>query len=371
MFHVKHPVRWIVGMALATVLLTGVACGRVSKPNGWAGPADAGNDVMLLHTERGSIAAVRVSDSGSATLWTFPGDNDDRKYQGFYATPVVDRQGARPRVLLASYSGHVVSLDLETGAPAAGWPEKVDVGGHIVATPVLAGEVLYVANGRGEVRTVNTASGIVSAPILDAADRIWGAPALAGGVLFIGSLDGKLRAVAPDGAERWSKGVGGAIAGDIAVDGDTVYAGTLESRVVALDAATGDERWHFDGNNWFWARPLVTSETVYASTALGTVYAVNRADGQKRWESSPGSAEVHASPVLVGGMLVIADRDGIVYGLDPANGTKLWQQQQPGERFFADPLVLESAIFYLSQDGTLVRVRPQDQGALSVVYRRG
>ena len=312
-----------------------------------------------------------VSDAGSATLWTFPGDNDDRNYQGFYATPIVDRQGARPRVLVASYSGHIVSVDLETGAPTAGWPEQVDVGGHIVATPVLDGEMLYVANGRGEVRAVNTTTGIVSAPILDAADRIWGAPALGGGVLYVGSLDGKLRAVAPDGAERWSKGVGGAIAGDIAIDGDTVYAGTLESRVVALDTATGDERWHFDGNNWFWARPLVTSDTVYVATTQGTVYAINRSNGQKQWESSPSSSEVHASPVLVGGVLVVADREGGIYGLDPADGTELWRQKQEGKRFFADPLVLESAIFYLSHDGTLVRVRPQEQGALSVVYQRG
>ena len=60
-----------------------------------------------------------------------------------------------------------------------------------------------------------------------------------------------------------------------------------------------------------------------------------------------------------------------MYGLNPADGTELWQREQAGERFYANPLVQQSSILYLSQGGMLVRVRPQDQGAISVVYERG
>jgi serine/threonine-protein kinase len=323
-----------------------------------------------MHNDRGSISAVRITDAGSAVVWTFPPDDDDRDYHAFYATPIIDRDATPPRVIVASHSGHIVSLDLETGRPTAGWPAEVHVGSKVVATPVLDGDTLYVANSAGEVRAVDLATGIVGAPIVDATDRIWGAPALADGTLYVGSLDGELRAVGTDGTERWAEEVG-AIAGDVSVEGGTVYAGTLDSHLVALDAATGDERWSFKGADWFWARPLITSDTIYAPTTLGTVYAIDRASGTEKWESAPTSAEVHATPVLVDGVLLIADRDGGIHGLDPNNGTELWSQQQPGERFFADPLVIESAVFYLSKDGTLVRVRPQEQGALSVVYQRG
>ena len=75
--------------------------------------------------------------------------------------------------------------------------------------------------------------------------------------------------------------------------------------------------------------------------------------------------------MLVEGVLVIADRDGHIHGLDPNGGAALWTQQQADERFYADPLVRDSAVLYLSKDGTLVRVRPREQGALSVVYQRG
>lgn len=370
MFHVKHPRRFGVAAGLLLiVLLTG--CGRASKPQGWSAPVDAGDGVVVVHDKKGSLAALRVTDAGASVLWHFPGDGDDRNYQGFYATPIVDRSGSTPRLLIASYSGHIVSVDLATGAPTAGWPKEVSVGGHIVATPALDGNTLYVANVHGEVKSVDIANGVVGARIAKASDRIWGAPVFDGGVLYLGSLDGTVRAIAPDGTERWRTNAGGAVAGDLTVEGDTLYIGTLERELIALDKATGQERWSFAGDNWFWAKPLVSGDTVYATTTVGAVHAINKATGEERWRAKPGSGEVHAMPTLVGGALVVADRGGHVYGLNPADGTELWQQEQAGERFYANPLVQQSSILYLSQGGMLVRVRPQDQGAISVVYERG
>jgi len=372
MFHVKHRRTRLLAAPLALMLaLFLVACGGAAKPAGWAAPVAGDGDLIVVHDEHGRLSGVRVTEAGSTAVWTFPGNDDDHDYKAFYATPVIDRSGEQARVLAASYTGRVVSLDLATGALTPGWPAEVNVHGHVVATPVLDGSTLYVANAHGEVRSVDTSTGIVSQPLFKASDRIWGGLAFSDGLLYVGSLDGKLTAIAADGAERWTQDVGGAIAGDIAIDNGTVYAGTLESRVVALDAATGAESWSFKGDNWFWARPLITTDTVYMPTTLGTVYALARATGQERWHSRPGEAEMHTSPVLVEGALVVADIDGGIYGLDPGNGNVLWRQQQSGEQFFADPLVLESAIFYSSKDGTLVRVRPQDQGAVSVVYQRG
>jgi outer membrane protein assembly factor BamB len=369
MFHVKHRARRLGGLVFALALLSSAACGAASSPSGWAAPVQADDDIVVMHNERGSISALRVTDTGSAVVWTFPPD-DDRDYKAFYATPIVDRDASPPRVYIASHSGHIVSLDLQTGAPIPGWPAEVQVGGNVVATPIVDGETLFVANSDGEVRGVDLTTGIVSAPILVASDRIWGAPAIANGVLYVGSLDGRLYAVGTDGSERWTEEIG-PVAGDVTVEGGTVYVGTLESRLIALDAATGDERWSFEGANWFWARPLVTSDTIYAPTTLGTVHAIDRAAGTEMWESRPTEAEIHAAPVLVDGVLVLADRDGSIHGVDPNNGATLWSQRQPDERFLADPLVAESAVFFLGKDGTLVRVRPQEQGALSVVYQRG
>lgn len=369
MFHVKHSALFALAGLVLIGLLTG--CGRASKPQGWSAPVDAGGGIVIVHDQRGSLTALQVTDAGSSALWTFPGSTDDRNYQGFYATPIVDRSGASPRLLVASYSGHVVSVDLATGAATPGWPKEVSVGGHIVATPVLVGSTLYVANVHGDVKPVDITNGTVGQTVAKASDRIWGAPVANGGVLYVASLDGSVRAVGTDGTERWRTDAGGAVAGDLVLDGDTIYLGTLERKLIALDRATGEVRWSFSGDNWFWAAPLVTSDTVYAPTTLGAVHALDKATGQEKWQAKPGSGEMHAQPTLVGGALVVADRDGWVYGLNPSDGTEQWRQQQTGQRFYANPLAQQSSVLYLSQSGMLVRVRPQDQGAISVVYQRG
>lgn len=371
MFHVKHPARLLV-VALALLAVVGVGCTGVSKPKGWSAPVDGGDGIVLMHDQRGTISAVRLTDSGSAVLWTFPGDKDkEPSYKSFYATPIVDRSGPEPRVIVVSYSGHVISLKLKDGTRTDGWPAKVEVKGSVVATPALVNGILYVASEH-RIVPVNAVTGVVSAPILKTSDKIWAAPVFVDGTLYVASLDGKVHAISPDGTERWQHDLGGAIAGDIAVDAGVVYAGTLKSELVALDAATGEERWAFEGADWFWARPLIVNkDTIVVSTTLGTVYAIDRATGEQKWQRKAAAGDVHTTPALVGTALVIADSKGNVYGLDATTGDIAWRQQQAGEQFFADPLVLESGIFYLSEDGTLVRVRPQEQGALSVVYQRG
>ena len=143
MFHVKHrripPL--VVPLALMLVLFV-AACGSAAKPAGWAAPVAADDDLVVVHDEHGALSGVRMSDAGSTAVWTFPGDDDDHNYQAFYATPIIDRSGAQPRVLAASYTGRIVSLDLATGAPTPGWPAEVNVRGHVVSTPVLDGTTL-------------------------------------------------------------------------------------------------------------------------------------------------------------------------------------------------------------------------------------
>ena len=388
MFHVKHRGTRLVLAALAAAALT--ACTGVQAPTGWAAPVRAG-DVVVVRGAEGRLTGVRlVGASEHEVAWAFPQEEQSAggitnfvrglftsaasrpNYSAIYATPRVETVDNQPRLYVASYAGDVVALNPTDGKPISGWPERVNVGGHVAASPAFDGKKLYVGTGQGDVRTVDAASGSVGVAVVGTQARVWSEPLLAGGTLYVSSLDRTVRAIDPTTkAVRWTAQVDGAVAGNPALAGDLLIVPTLQSQVIALDARTGERRWTFSGGAWFWARPLVAGDIVYAPATDGTVYALELATGKERWRSTTVRGEVRATPVLSGGALLVASRTGVIAALDPATGAERWARQLEKTAFLADPLVLESGVLYVAENGTLYRVTAPDQGTVDVLVKRG
>lgn len=387
MFHMKHrpphrPVRArrLAALAAALAALLALGCATdLGSPDGWAAPVEAGG-VVLVQDRPGELAAVRTGDGPARALWRFPedaalpagldrGDIDD--LDALYATPIVDG-GA---VYLAAFSGQVLALDLDAGGAAGGGGPGVrwlaDLGGAVVGTPAWDGRagVLYVPTEDGALTPVDAATGAVGAPLARGSERFWSGPALGGGVVYVGGLDRRVRAVDPGGGERWTRDLGGAVAGDLLLDGGTLYAGALDRRLYALDASGGEERWRFDGDGWFWSRPLPAGDAVYAATTNGSVYAIDRRGGRELWRFREDDGEIRAQPALAGGVLVVALREGVLFGLDPATGRRLWREALLRGQLLADPLAADGGLLYVTDGGDLVAVDPQ-AGTASVVYER-
>ena len=366
MFHVKHRASLVALLAGLALFLLG--CGSVAGPKGWSAPVLAG-DLLLAQSERGRLTAFRMAPGVQPTVvWTYPADKESKpKLRAIYATPIVEGNS----VYVAAYSGDVVALDLQTGRPLSTWPVGVNVGGNIVATPGFDGRTLYVSDEDGALRTIEAATGALGTPFIHIDERIWARPAIAEGTLYFGGLDDRLRALAvTDKQLRWQRNLSGAIAGDVILESDNLVVGTLDSALYALSAGDGGTRWRIEGDGWFWARPLVNAGTVYAATIEGSLYALDLQTGAQRWRFHESDAEIRAAPILVGDTVVIATRDGDIVGIDAATGARRWITQREGERFLADPLLLESDVLLLNTSGDLLRVRPRDQGATDVLYKR-
>jgi outer membrane protein assembly factor BamB len=156
------------------------------------------------------------------------------------------------------------------------------------------------------------------------------------------------------GAERWTASWPGSISvpfyaksrGDWirstpAFDGGTLYVAGMRDVVVALDGATGKERWRVD----FVAKygtpvpdfglicsPLVEGDHLYVQVANSTVK-MDKRTGAVIWRSFEGrygvmSEGAFSSPVMatIGGQrqLVVQSRE-VLAGLDLVDGTILWQ----------------------------------------------
>lgn len=169
------------------------------------------------------------------------------------------------------------------------------------------------------------------------------------GIDYVTALD------AQTGREQWSvrigptyRGHGGSDDGPIstpAVDGNDVFALGPNGQLMAIDLATGKERWRHDlvtafaahPPTWgFAASPLVEGRLVIVPTG-GTnsrgLLAFDRATGRLAWSAPMAKVTGYASAVAatLGGVRQIiniaADR---VYGVQPSDGRVLWSAPGTG-----------------------------------------
>lgn len=185
--------------------------------------------------------------------------------------------------------------------------------------------------------TFRTGGGVVSSP------------AAAGGTLYFGSNDQYLYAVdAASGTQRWKFRSRGRITSSPAVADGRVYFGSYDGNFYAVNAATGALAWKFategerrfsgthlhgaepatevmpDPFDVFLSSPAIASGIVYFGSGDGNIYALDAASGALRWKFHTGNV-VHASPAIAQGILYVGSWDSYFYALDAASGKEVWR----------------------------------------------
>ncbi|MGF1448891.1 MAG: PQQ-binding-like beta-propeller repeat protein [Opitutales bacterium] len=102
-----------------------------------------------------------------------------------------------------------------------------------------------------------------------------------------------------------------------AVTEDTLFIGSRDKRLHAIDRQTGQRRWVFTTRGRVDASPLVYDDAVVAGSSDGRLYALQRSSGQVRWQMDLG-APLTGSPAAVAGWILIGAEDGYLYALRSA-----------------------------------------------------
>ena len=162
-------------------------------------------------------------------------------------------------------------------------------------------------------------------------------------------------------------------------DGDSLYVGDMEERVMALDGKTGEIRWTLDFPERFGTKipdfgfassPLVDGEALYVQAA-NSIVKVDRATGDVIWRSLAGSDKIQASgafssPViesLAGQRQLVVQTRHTLHGVALEDGRELWSQAVPnfrgmnvltpvfdGDRIFTSTYRNGSFLFEVSRD---------------------
>jgi outer membrane protein assembly factor BamB len=128
------------------------------------------------------------------------------------------------------------------------------------------------------------------------------------------------------GTLRWSYTTGGSVQSSPAIGADgTVYVGSDDGKLYALDGATGVLKWSYTTGDGVSSSPAVGPDgTVYVGSGDGKVYALDGASGARKCSYST-SALVHSSPAIgADGTVYVGSHDWDVYALDAATGVKKW-----------------------------------------------
>ena len=172
-------------------------------------------------------------------------------------------------------------------------------------------------------------------------------------------------------AQVWRAKSGRRYTGRVVVAGATIYAGSVDRKVYAVDLASGQLRWSSRLGGLIGGGVLVVGDTVYAASGRpeGKVYALDAHTGRRLWRTTTGT--VSAPLALVDGILVAETQRGEVFGLDPAAGTVRWRRIVGFSRIPAVPAdsgtlvvaTIDSLFRLNARDGKVVR-RARSPGAI-------
>jgi eukaryotic-like serine/threonine-protein kinase len=156
--------------------------------------------------------------------------------------------------------------------------------------------------------------------------------------VYIGSSDQHLYALdANTGVKKWAFATSTAV-----FSSPTVYKGQVylaaDSTLFALDTATGAVSWSYPTGGQFGSTPLISGGMIYFINGNDSIYALDLATHALRWATHVGLvgyASIASSPTLYNGTLFIGGPAGwLMFALDASTGSPVWSQQL----FFSTPV---------------------------------
>jgi len=133
----------------------------------------------------------------------------------------------------------------------------------------------------------------------------------------------------PQGKLKWVFSTGAPIHSSPAVVDGTVYVGSQDSKLYALDAATGAKRWEYKTGSWVESSPTIANGVVYFGSNDGRLYALDAYSGEKLWDFKV-KYSIMSSPAVADGVVYFGAVDYYVYALDAVTGEKLWDFETEG-----------------------------------------
>lgn len=272
---------------------------------------------------------------------------------------------------------------------------KYRTGGRVVSSPVVSGDMLYVGSTDNFLYAIDRTSGTLQWKF-ETQGPVNSSPAFHNGLVYVASIDGNVYAVdAATGRQRWkfatkgerrfsAPGIHGAIprtevmpdpfdvflSSPTIADG-TVYIGSGDHHVYALDVATGVLRWSFRTGDVVHTSPAVANGVVYIGSFDSHMYALDARTGDLRWRHATGTDTVMYNQVGIASSAAVADgvvlfggRDGHFHAVDARTGALRWKHNNNMGWVIASPAVRDGVVYFPTSDGRRFKALDVATGAV-------
>jgi outer membrane protein assembly factor BamB len=163
-----------------------------------------------------------------------------------------------------------------------------------------------------------------------AKDAIEGTAAVVNGSVFVGSMDGNLYALdLASGKEKW-KYKAGPIKGGPSVHGDQVFVGDADGLFHCVDAGSGKKRWTFNAGAEVTSGGNFSGDTILFGSYDENLHCLSK-DGKELWKVNVPGGPVLASPVVSAGRTFCSGCDSTLHIIDTKAGKELGSVQLDGQ----------------------------------------
>ena len=154
------------------------------------------------------------------------------------------------------------------------------------------------------------------------------------------------------------------------VDGRMQAVMSGSKRVVGLDPETGRRLWWIEGPTEQFVASMVHDHRGFYLTAGFPTHHVmsikpggrgDVSDSHVNWHVTDAKSYV-PSPVILDGLLVVADDRGIAHCFESVDGTHLWRERL-GRHFSASLVTVADRVYLTSDEGITIVLKPDRQGA--------
>jgi outer membrane protein assembly factor BamB len=244
--------------------------------------------------------------------WKFPASANRA---GFYANPVLSEDGTQ--LIVPSYDHKLYSVNPANGQST--WTTPPDLHNRLIASPLILGSTIYQPSADGKVYAVNLADGVVisSFVVSTGTDPLWAQPVTyeGCGCIYIAAMNHKVYKFDTSTGTKVgeSEDLNGSIVGTPAVGADgTLYTGTFDNELVALNGNDLSVKWRFSTQNWVWAGPALDNGILYFGDLSGYLYGLNEADGTQVWRVQPKNSIVD-TPLVNGNMIYLTTESDTLF----------------------------------------------------------